>query len=188
MASLEGCTARAPRPHPSRAASRPPQDDGKRASFLVLAAHFCLRQSYANHDRRVGEGAKRRAHAVYSIDAHRVGFASLSTTLRSATTKKEAERRQAHLSYRPHQRMSARVQRDALACRRSTTALAVGAFAPWAQLQARLPGTWRERIVLSSYSPQPGGERLRAAKRALPAPACPSPGNARPGPVVMPVR
>jgi hypothetical protein len=81
---------------------------------------------------------------------------------------------------------AARVQRDALACRRSAAALAVGAFARWAQLQARLPGTWRERIVLSS-SPQPGGERLSAAKRALPAPACPSPGNAPPGPVVMPV-
>jgi hypothetical protein len=60
------------------------------------------------------------------------------------------------------------------------------AFARWAQLQARLPGTWQERIVLPS-SPQPGGDRLRAAKRALPAPACPSPGNAPPGPVIVPV-
>ena len=41
----------------------------------------------------------------------------------------------------------------------------------------------------SSYQARPnrGAKDSRAAKRALPAPACPSPGNAPPGPVVMPV-
>ena len=34
---------------------------------------------------------------------------------------------------------------------------------------------------------QPGSEGPRALARALPAPACPSPGNAPPGPVVVPV-
>ena len=59
-----------------------------------------------------------------------------------------------------------------------------GAFAPFAQLQARLPGTWQERIV---HKPAPTGERRRcASKRALPAPACPSPGNAPPAPAVVP--
>ena len=32
-------TAPAPRPHPSRAAARPPQDDGSLTSFIVLAMH-----------------------------------------------------------------------------------------------------------------------------------------------------
>jgi hypothetical protein len=63
----------------------------------------------------------------------------------------------------------------ALACGRSTTALTVGAFALSARLQARFPGTWQERFALSR-SPQPGGEGLSASPRALPAPACPSPG------------
>jgi hypothetical protein len=43
---------------------------------------------------------------------------------------------------------AARVQRGALARRRSAAALTVGAFARRAQLKARFPGTWRERIVL----------------------------------------
>jgi hypothetical protein len=41
--------------------------------------------------RRVGKGAERRAHAVFSSRLYRVGFASLSTTLQKM---KEAERRQ----------------------------------------------------------------------------------------------
>ena len=46
-----------------------------------------------------------------------------------------------------------------------------GAFAPFAQLQARLPGT-RSQDAL--------------AGRALPVPTCPSPGNAPPAPAVVP--
>jgi hypothetical protein len=74
---------------------------------------------------------------------------------------------------------------DALAYRRSTTALAVRAFGPWAQLQARLPGTWQD--VRSCTVAPTGEQRSCALTRALPAPACPSPGNAPPGPVVVPV-
>ena len=37
-----------------------------------------------------------------------------------------------------------RAPAGALAYRRSTTALTVRAFGPWAQLQARLPGTWQD--------------------------------------------
>ncbi len=48
---------------------------------------------------------------------------------------------------------AARVRRDALACRRSTAALAVGAFARPAQLQARLPGTWREHAIRTNVQP-----------------------------------
>ena len=72
-----------------------------------------------------------------------------------------------------------------LAYRRSTTALTVRAFGPWAQLQARLPGTWQD--VRSGTVAPTGEQRPRALPRALPAPACPSPGNAPPGPVVVPV-
>jgi hypothetical protein len=73
----------------------------------------------------------------------------------------------------------------ALAYRRSTTALTVRAFGPWAQLQARLPGTWQG--VRSCTVAPTGEQRSRALTRALPAPACPSPGNAPPGPVIVPV-
>ena len=72
-----------------------------------------------------------------------------------------------------------------LAYRRSTTALTVRAFGPWAQLQARLPGT-RQDVRSCTVAPT-GEQRPRALTRALPAPACPSPGNAPPGPVVVPV-
>ena len=89
--------------------------------------------------------------------------------------------------HRRHVYASLRTQNlpHALAYRRSTTALAVRAFGPWAQLQARLPGTWQDA---SSCKRTPTGEHgLRVLTRALPAPACPSPGNAPPGPVVVPV-
>ena len=72
-----------------------------------------------------------------------------------------------------------------LAYRRSTTALTVRAFGPWAQLQARLPGT-RQDVRSGKLAPT-GERRPRVLTRALPAPACPSPGNAPPGPVVVPV-
>jgi hypothetical protein len=36
-------TARTPRPHPSRAASRPPQDDGSEVSTIILAARLSAR-------------------------------------------------------------------------------------------------------------------------------------------------
>jgi len=64
------------------------------------------------------------------------------------------------------------------------TALTGGAFARSAQLQARLPGT-RQDVRSETLHPT-GGERPRAAKRALPAPACPSPVAAPHGPVVVP--
>jgi hypothetical protein len=77
-----------------------------------------------------------------------------------------------------------RAPTGALAYRRSTTALTVRAFGPWAQLQARLPGTWQD--VRSGTVAPTGEQRSCALTRALPAPACPSPGNAPPGPVVVP--
>ena len=58
-------------------------------------------------------------------------------------------------------------------------------FRPWAQLQARLPGTWQD--VRSCKLAPTGERRSRVLTRALPAPACPSPGNAPPGPVIVPV-
>jgi len=84
----------------------------------------------------------------------------------------------------PHLTMR-RAPAGALAYRRSTAVLTVRAFGPWAQLQARLPGTWQD--VRSCTVAPTGEQRSRALTRALPAPACPSPGNAPPGPVVVPV-
>jgi hypothetical protein len=117
-----------------------------------------------------------RAADIFADDARYTEldcFASLAMTKRDHNEQKGSGTPTSAFVQPPHHRM-----------RRASSG--TRSFAPWAQLQATLPGTWRERIVLSS-SPQPGGERLSAAKRALPAPACPSPGNAPPGPVVMPV-
>jgi hypothetical protein len=58
-----------------------------------------------------------------------------------------------------------RAPAGALAYRRSTTALTVRAFGPWAQLQARLPGTWQD--VRSGTVAPTGEQRSRALTRAL---------------------
>ncbi len=138
---------------------------------------------------RVLQTATRRVGWPRSGVTHRccvVGFASLSTTLRSTTTKKGKRNADKRVILPSASSDAARAEAQRARLSAFHHGSCQGAFAPFAQLQARLPGTRRKRIVLSS-SPQPGGERLRAAKRALPAPACPSPGNAPPGPVVMPV-
>jgi len=57
------------------------------------------------------------------------------------------------------------LKRSALAYRRSTTALTVRAFGPWAQLQARLPGTWQD--VRSCTAASTGRQRPRVLTRAL---------------------
>ena len=60
----------------------------------------------------------------------------------------------------------------ALACRRSTDGSNSRAFARYARLQARLPGTWPERrSVTSPFRRQNQTQFVRA----LPAPTCPSP-------------
>jgi hypothetical protein len=76
---------------------------------------------------------------------------------------------------KPPRSRAARAGRGALACRRSTAALTKGTFvAPGCQLQAMFPGTWQD--VRSGTVQPTGAERPRALSRALPAPACPSPG------------
>ena len=60
-----------------------------------------------------------------------------------------------------------------------------GLIGPRAQLQARLPWDVAGRFILKRVSTARHGRS--ALTRALPAPACPSPGNAPPGPVVVPV-
>ena len=103
------------------------------------------------------------------------------------TTTKEKRKRNADRRVYPTSAplRARRAPAGALAYRRSTTALTVRAFGPWAQLQARLPGTWQD--VRSGTVAPTGERRPRVLTRALPAPACPSPGNAPPGPVVVPV-
>jgi hypothetical protein len=98
--------------------------------------------------------------------------------------KKEAERRQTHVSILRIFWMR-RVLNGARRLSAFHRGSRQGAFASFAQLQARLPGT---RQDARSCKPAPtGGRRSCVSKRALPAPACPSPGKAPPGPVVMPV-
>jgi hypothetical protein len=128
------------------------------------------------------------------------GFRLALPTLRSDNDDQEKRKRNAdrRVSQPPRLTGAARVHRrqvyaslrtqnplHALAYRRSTAVLAVRAFGPWAQLQARLPGTWQD--VRSGTVAPTGEQRSRALTRALPAPACPSPGNAPPGPVIVPV-
>ena len=74
--------------------------------------------------------------------------------------KKEAERRQTCVSTSASFD-AARVRRDALAYRRSTTALTVRAFGPWAQLQARLPWDVAGRSILYGRS-NPRAKILRS--------------------------
>ena len=83
----------------------------------------------------------------------RSGRTGLLRFVRNDEEKREAERRKTR---RPnlcarrrhvyavganHLPGTARARQSALACRRPATALTCGALAPWAQLQARLPGT-----------------------------------------------
>ena len=113
----------------------------------------------------------------------RIALRFIRATKRKEKRKRNADRRVSSTSA-PRERGARPTGRAAY--RRSTTALTVGALAPSAQLQARLPGT---RQDASSCKPTPTGERRRCAvTRALPAPACPSPGNAPPRPAVVPVR
>jgi hypothetical protein len=128
------------------------------------------------------------------------GFRFALPTLQSAMTTKQKRKRNADRRVSQPPRLTGaaralvsftspacggRLGRGTLAYRRSTTALTVRAFGPWAQLQARLPGTWQD--VRSGTVAPTGEQRSCALTRALPAPACPSPGNAPPGPVVVPV-
>ncbi len=75
---------------------------------------------------------------------------------------------------------------DAPAFRRSTLRLLPSGR--WPLGRNSRPGFLGRGRSARSCKPAPtGGRRPCAAKRALPAPACPSPGKAPPGPVVVPV-
>jgi hypothetical protein len=114
-----------------------------------------------------------------------IAGSSPAMTKEKETKKKKGSGTPTDVYVQPPHLAMRRAPAGALAYRRSTTALAVRAFGPWAQLQARLPGTWQD--VRSCKLAPTGEQRPRALTRALPAPACPSPGNAPPGPVVVPV-
>jgi len=87
--------------------------------------------------------------------------------------KRNADRRKALMPcHYGHGRAS--VKREVHICRRSTAALARGTLVPKAQRQARLPGTWQDRLVLNAR-PNRGAKTLRRCLRALPALTCPSP-------------
>ena len=113
------------------------------------------------------------------------GFRFALPTLRNYEAKEKRKRNADRRVYPTSASRDAARTNGALAYRRSTTALTVRAFGPWAQLQARLPGT-RQDVRSGKLAPT-GERRPRVLTRALPAPACPSPGNAPPGPVVVPV-
>jgi hypothetical protein len=101
---------------------------------------------------RVGRGAERRAHAVYSRP-NRVGFASLSTTLQKRRKRNAGKRRVTTAASCDAAR--------ALSERARLTAFHRGShpreyLIPKARLQARLPGTWSERVLPAFACPSPG--------------------------------
>src|ERR1700728_2231242 len=83
-------------------------------------------------------------------------------TLRSDNDDQEKRKRNAdrRVSQPPHLAMR-RAPAGALAYRRSTTALTVGAFGPWAQLQARLPWDVAGRSILDGR-PNRGAKTSRS--------------------------
>ena len=111
--------------------------------------------------------------------------------------KKEAERRQTcsanlralgrlpALSLSPPPRAGRVGRGRALAYRRSTTALTGRAFGPWAQLQARLPGTWQD--VRSGTLAPTGERRPRALDTGVARARLSQSRDAPPGPVIVPV-
>jgi hypothetical protein len=134
------------------------------------APEFCRK-----HLCRVGKGAERRAHAVQALRLHRVGFASLSPPYNAHKKKgkRNADRRflqPAVQLARPraeaqHARLSA-FHRGSSRGRRNAPV----------QLQARLPGTRHAHAKPGSKSScATAGTAGNSARRALPAPAYPSP-------------
>jgi hypothetical protein len=123
---------------------------------ILLAARS--RPSFVQ--RRSPDGAKRNPGTIEELERRsRISLRSIRATKFRATKKGSGTPADAW-SPCPHQADAARVQRDALACRRSTAALAKGALAPFAQLQARLPGTRRDA---ASCKRAPTGGRRRCA-------------------------
>ena len=138
------------------------------ARLLFLLSHrirfsrrICVRvlQAAMSNICRAGEGAKHRAHAVVSGTVVRVGFATLSTTLRR---RKKGSGTPAdavfHVPYASGARVAPRkggLRRPplagALACRRSTTALAA-ASQRHRSVPDALPGT---RLRDGRYPPPP---------------------------------
>ena len=133
---------------------------------------------------RISEAQSGTASKLQSRPRVSLRSSGLLTSSRSRFRQiKEAERRQTCF-LTSASCDAARIRKDALACRRSTAALTVGALARSAQLQARFPGTRRD--VRPCTGAPTGRRRPRVLPRALSAPACPSPGKAPPGPVVVP--
>jgi hypothetical protein len=108
------------------------------------APEFCQRHfQKASFDRHCEE---RGDEAIQGGAAEPVSLADVAAPptglLRVARNdEREAERRQRQCFMEPCQRARCALCESALACRRSTAALALGLPARSAQLQARLPGT-----------------------------------------------
>jgi len=163
-------TFRACLPNAQRARAFIPRATRGRISEIVPATR--RRPGFAHHNEAMRSEPLRtvlQSNSERSLSGPLPAF--FSTRFRQI---KEAERRQTCFETSASCD-AARIRKDALACRRSTAALTVGALARSAQLQARFPGTWQD--VRPCTGAPTGGRRPRAIPRALPAPACPSPGK-----------
>ena len=144
-----------------------------RMNGIVLATHFCARALFDSSRRRVGAGLGTRP-----LRRRREKRAGMKPALTKERRRRSADRRN---SYWPrHARRvlplvcawgAARANPGALIYRRSAAALARG-------------------LSPLSLSFRPGflgrGRQFAFARRALPAPACPSPEKAPPAPAVVP--
>jgi hypothetical protein len=153
---------------PSRAASRPPQDDGQQAQTLsVLAPRFAREGSYESSETLSRCAESKTASLKFPLDWQEAKKGKRNADRRWVTTSAPFYRRGgAPLSLSPRPLARERGGGGTPAYRRSTAALARGTLVPKAQLQARLPGTWFPRV--------------------LPAVSCPSPVEAPHTPAIVP--
>ncbi len=115
------------------------------------------------------------------------GFRFALPTLRSAMTK---EKRKRNADRRVQPTSASRDAARAESAARSPIGVPLRLLPSWLSALGRnsrpgFLGTWQD--VRSGKLAPTGEQRPRVLTRALPAPACPSPGNAPPGPVVVPV-
>ena len=125
---------------------------GQRPSSCQLRRTKSARRVGQRHAPRAVPRVHRRTHPIARASLH---FVPLNPPYQSRQQQKKkgsgtpkdassnlcARRRHVYAVGANHLPGTARARQSALACRRPATALTCGALAPWAQLQARLPGT-----------------------------------------------
>ncbi len=161
-------TATAPRPHPSRAATRPPQDDGKEASTSRsrdAAEHPSFTKS--DHVKREGRARSRKQGWClpwfFALAASQIpppvpspasGGGSGRGQAKNERKKFGGETPTDAMSIMPCLRARPRLHREAHGCRRSTAAFAKGTFVVFGATPGQ--ASWDVACLLSGrYPPLP---------------------------------